>query len=87
MVDSSSETSPDGEAKGHPDHRGESGCSPRDAWSRRAGGMELSLRFASCEMKSMPSLLMAPHVLIAMMTRRMLGAMSPYCNRTDGDVN
>ena len=35
--------------------------------------MELSLRLASCEMKSMPSLLMAPHVLIAMMTRRMLG--------------
>ena len=33
--------------------------------------MELSLRLASCEMKSMPSLLMAPHVLIAMMTRRM----------------
>ena len=31
--------------------------------------MELSLRLASCEMKSMPSLLMAPHVLIAMMTR------------------
>ena len=29
VVDSSSETSPDGEAKGHPDHRGESGCSPR----------------------------------------------------------
>ena len=49
-----------------------------DAWSRRAGGMELSLRLASCEMKSMPSLLMAPHVLIAMMTRRMLGAMSLY---------
>ena len=40
--------------------------------------MELSLRLASCEMKSMPSLLMAPHVLIAMMTRRMLGAMSLY---------
>ena len=40
--------------------------------------MELSLRLASCEIKSMPSLLMAPHVLIAMMTRRMLGAMSLY---------
>ena len=40
--------------------------------------MELSLRLASCEMKSMPSLLMAPQVLIAMMTRRMLGAMSLY---------
>ena len=32
--------------------------------------MELSLRLASCEMKSMPSLLMAQHALIAMMTRR-----------------
>ena len=41
-------------------------------------GMEFSVRLARCEMKSMPSLLMAPHVLIAMMTRRMLGVMSPY---------
>ena len=29
VVDSSSEAPPNGEAKGHPDHRGESGCSPR----------------------------------------------------------
>ena len=36
------------------------------------------MRLESCEMKSMPSLLMAPHALIAMMTRRMLGAMSWY---------
>ena len=28
VVDSSSEASSDGEAKGHPDHRGEPGCSP-----------------------------------------------------------
>ena len=40
--------------------------------------MALSVRLARSEMKSMPSELMAPHVLIAMMTRRMLGAMSPY---------
>ena len=91
VVDSSSEASSDGEAnKGHPDHRGDG-----RAWvqpmklglARRASGMELSVRLARCEIKSIPSLLMAPHVLIAMMTRRMLGAMSPYCNRTDGDVN
>ena len=43
--------------------------------------MELSLRLASCEMKSMPSLLMAPQVLIAMMTRRMLGAMWRFIHR------
>ena len=40
--------------------------------------MELSVRLARSEMNSMPSELMAPHVLIAMMTRRMLGPMSPY---------
>ena len=73
MENSSSEASSDGEAEGHPDHRCEPGRSPRRLVDRRAGGMELSLRLASCEMKSMPSLLMAPHVLIAMMTRRMLG--------------
>ena len=40
--------------------------------------MELSVRLARSEMNSMPSELMAPHVLIAMMTRRMLGPMSSY---------
>jgi hypothetical protein len=29
VIDSSREASPDGEAEGHPDHRGESRCSPR----------------------------------------------------------
>ena len=70
-----------GEAKGHPDHRGEPGSSPRSLVekSQRDGIVgTLGVRLARCEMKSIPSLLMAPHVLIAMMTRRMLGAMSPY---------
>ena len=40
--------------------------------------MELSVRLARWDMKSMPSELRAPHVLIAMMTRRMLGPRSPY---------
>jgi hypothetical protein len=29
-------------------------ASPHDAWQRRAGGMELSVRFARLEMKAMP---------------------------------
>ena len=37
----------------------------------------MSVRLARSEMKSMPSELMAPHVLIAMMTRR---------NHVGGDV-
>jgi hypothetical protein len=53
------------------------------AWSRRAGGMELSVRLVRWEMKSMPSELMAPHVLIAMMTRRIFGPMSPYWLRRE----
>jgi len=36
----------------------------------------LSVRLARLAMKAMPSSLMAPHVLIAMMTNRMLGPMS-----------
>ena len=45
--------------------------------------MELSVRLARWDMKSRPSELMAPHVLIAMMTRRMLGLMSPYWLRRE----
>ena len=43
----------------------------------------MSVRLASWEMKSMPSVLMAPQVLIARMTRRMLGLMSPYWLRRE----
>ena len=45
--------------------------------------MELSVRLASWEMKSMPSVLMAPQVLMARMTRRLLGPMSPYSLRRE----
>ena len=45
--------------------------------------MVLSVRLARWEMKSMPSELMAPHVLIAMMMRRILGPMSPYWLRRE----
>ena len=45
--------------------------------------MELSVRLARWDnMKSMPSELRAPHVLIAMMTRRMLGPMSLFIHGT-----
>ena len=45
--------------------------------------MELSVRLARWEMKSMPSELMAPHVLITMMMRRILGPRSPYWLRRE----
>ena len=81
VVDSRSEAATDGETKCHPDHRCKPGRSPRRLVKKgRWDGVVVALGklLASCEMKSMPSLLMAPHVLIAMMTRRMLGAMSRY---------
>ena len=37
VVDSSSEASSDGEAKGHPDHRGELRCSPRSLVEKGRG--------------------------------------------------
>ncbi len=40
--------------------------------------MELSVRLARWEMKSMPSELMVPHELMAIITKRMLGLMSWY---------
>ena len=40
--------------------------------------MELSVRLARWEMKSMPSEVMVPHELIAIITKRMLGLMSWY---------
>ena len=37
MVDRSSESSSNGKAKGHPDHRGEPGCSPRSLVEKGQG--------------------------------------------------
>lgn len=45
--------------------------------------MELSVRLARLAMKAMPSGFMAPHVLIAMMTKRILGPMTWYWWRRD----
>ena len=79
MVDRSSESSSNGEAKGHPDHRGEPGSSPRSLVEKsQRDGIVGALGEVRDEVDALRSLLMAPHVLIAMMTRRMLGAMSPY---------
>ena len=79
MVDRSSESSSNGKAKGHPDHRGEPGCSPRSLVEKsQRDGIVGALGEVRDEVDALRSLLMAPHVLIAMMTRRMLGAMSPY---------
>ena len=43
----------------------------------------MSVRLARWEMKSIPSELIAPHELIATMTKRMLGPMSPYWLRRE----
>ena len=86
VVDSSSKASSDGEAKGHIRIIGASFGAAHEAWSRRAGGMVLSVRLARSEMNSMPSGLMAPHVLIAMMMRRMLLCWG-RCHRTGGDAS
>ena len=43
----------------------------------------MSVRLARLAMKAMPSGLMAPHVLIAMMTKRIWGPMSWYWLRRE----
>ena len=86
MIDSCREASPDGEAEGHSDHRSQSGCSPRSLVEK---GRRNGIIGAPGEMGDEIDALrvdgaaLAPHVLIAMMMRRILGPMSPYWLRRE----